>query len=299
MGKDLQEKRHLLRFIETSKAFDNTSKLKTILFVSEAKPNTYVHFRIEKNLDDKHKFEQLLKLNKIPFSVSKAKGFEEIAEIRENAAVWKLKGIWFGYDLFKNKKEQKRFEKYVSLIKKQNHVAADVLAGSLYGYPRCCVKKFIEEHDPKILPKKYTYYEYYKRLQDSDKNFPFINHTPCSPRCKYSAILNKKYSDSINECSVKFHLAYSKSKTYSVPVIVDIENDGLWKKKNGHYYVLITKKPINGKYCEINWLSKAPFKRGTILDADITLNYDYAVVKIKRKIGHLANFHHERKFTRI
>lgn len=299
MGKNVQEKRHLLRFIETSKAFDNTSKLKAILFVSDAKPNTYIHLRIDKNLGDKHKFEQLLKLNKMPFSVSKPKGFEEIAAIRGNAAVWKLKGIWFGYDLFKNKKEQQRFTKYVSLVKQRNHAAADLLAGSIYGYPRCCVKKFIEEHNPEVLPKRYTYYEYYKRLQDSDRNFPFISHTPCSPRCKYSAALNKKYAEAISKCSVKFHLAYSKQRIYSVPVIVDIENDSLWKKKDGHDYMLITKKPIAGKYYEINWLGKAPFKRGTILDADVTFSFDYAVVKIKRKLGHLKNFHHERKFTKI
>lgn len=295
----MAEKRHILRFIETSKAFDNSAKLKAILFVSGAKPNTYVHFRITDNIDDKHEFERLLKLNKMPFNISKAKGFEEISAIKGNAAVWKMKGIWYGYDLFKNTKAQKAFAKYVSLIKKQKHSAADILAGKLYGYPPCCIKKFIAEHNPRVLPKKYTYYEYYTRLQDSDRNFPFISHTPCTPACKKSAALNKKYASAINKSSLKFHIAYSKRKKYSVPVVVDVENDSLWKKKNGHYYVLVTKKPLDGKYYEINWLSKAAFPRGTILDADVILSLDYAVVKIKRKLGHLKNFHHERKFTKI
>lgn len=295
----MEEKRHLLRFIEKSKAFDNSAKLKALLFVSGVKPNTYVHFRITNNIDDKHEFERLLKLNKIPFNASKAKGFEEISAIKGSAAVWKIKGVWYGYDLFRNKKSQKDFTKYVSLVKQQKHSAADKLAGKLYGYPACCIKKFIAEHDPKALPKKYTYYEYYKRLQDYGRNFPFISHTPCSLSCKKSTALNKKYANAINKTSLKFHLAYLKEKKYSVPVIVDTENNGLWKKKNGHCYVLVTKNPLDGRYYEINWLSKAKFPRGTVIDADVILCSNCAIVKIKRKIGYLKNFHHERKFTAI
>ena len=48
------EKRQLLRFIESSNAFDNNAKLKALLFVTGVKPNTYIHLRIEKNLHDKH-----------------------------------------------------------------------------------------------------------------------------------------------------------------------------------------------------------------------------------------------------
>src|SRR5574342_199950 len=295
----MEEKRHLLRFIETSKAFDNSAKLKAILFASGAKPNTYIHLRVTNNIDDKHEFERLLKLNKIPFNVSKAKGFEEISAIKGNAAVWKIKGIWYGYDLFRNKKSQKEFTRYVSLIKQRKHDAADLLAGKIYGYPSCCIKNFIEEHDPKVLPRKYTYYEYYKRLQDSDRNFPFISHTPCSPRCKKTTALNKKYASAIKKSSPKFLSAYSKHRKYSSAVIVDTENDDIWRKKNGHNYNLVTKKPLDGKYYEINWLSKGSFPRGTVLDADVTQAYDYAVVKIKKKLGHLKNFHHERKVSKL
>jgi hypothetical protein len=295
----MEEKRHLLRFIEKSKAFDNSAKLKAILFVSGAKPNAYIHFRVTNNIDDKHEFERLLKSNKMPFNVSKAKGFEEITAVKGNAAVWKMKGIWYGYDLFRNKKSQKDFAKYVSLIRQRKHDAADTLAGRIYCYPSCCINKFIAEHDPKVLPKKYTYYEYYKRLQDSDRNFPFISHTPCGTHCKKSAALNRKYASAIKKYSPKFLSAYSKHRKYSVPVIVDTENDDIWRKKNGHNYNLVTKKPLGGKYYEINWLSKGSFPRGTVLEAGIVQAYDYAVVKIKRRLGHLKNFHHERKFTKL
>lgn len=296
----MEEKRHILRFIETSKAFDSNSKLKAILFVSGAKPSTYVHLRITDNVDDKHEFERLLRLNKINFSVSRAKGFEEISAIRGNAAVWKMRGIWYGYDLFRNKQAKKSFEKYVSLIKKQKHDAADRLAGKIYGYPTCCISKFILEHNPKVLPKKYTYYQYYKQMHDSDIAFPFISHAPCSPKCKKTAAMNKKYAATVKKYALQFYKQYAKKRKYSTQIIVDIDNDlGVWKKKDGHDYVLITKKPVEGKYYEISWLAKGKFLRGTVLDADVTIEYDYANVKIKRKIGHLNNFHHERKFTKL
>jgi len=297
----MDKKRQLIRFIENSKAFDNNSKLKAILFASEEKPNTFAHTRITDNLHDKHEFEKLLKLNKIVFDASNAKGFEEITGIKDNAVIWKMAGIWYGYDLFRNSKEKKRFDKYVSLIKKQKHAEADKLAGAIYGYPSCCVKKFIEEHDPNVLSKKYTYYNYYKRLHNSDKAFPFISHMPCSPSCKKTAALNKKYAAAINKWAPKFYKAYSKKRSYSVPVIVDLEADIApgWRNKDGHEYAIVTKEPIEGRYYEISWLSKPAFKRGTLLEAGITIQYDYADVKIKKKLGQLKNFHHERKFSRL
>jgi len=297
----MEEKRHLLRFIETSEAFDNNSKLKAILFVTGIKPNTFIHLRIKKNIHDKHEFERLLKTNKIIFDVSRAKGYEEISAIRGNKVLWKMKGIWHGYDLFRNKREKKRFEKYVSLIKRHKHAAADKLAGSIYGYPSCCIKKFIEEHDPNVLSKKYTYYQYYKRLHDSDKAFPFISHMPCSPACKKTTALNKKYAAAIKKWAPIFYKQYSKKRSYSVPVIVDLEADIVpgWRKKDGHEYSIITQKLIEGKYYLISWLTKPKFKRGTVLDSAVTLHYDYATVAVKKKKGELKNFHHERKFTRI
>ncbi|TAL56018.1 MAG: hypothetical protein EPN86_02910, partial [Nanoarchaeota archaeon] len=217
----MEEKTHLIKFIEKSQAFDNNSKLKAILFASGAKPNTFVHLRITDNLSDKHEFERLLKLNKIAFDASKAKGFEEIKQIKKNAVIWKLTGIWYGYDLFRSKKEKKKFEKYVELIKKHKHATADTMAGKFYGYPSCCTKKFIQEHDPNVISKNYTCYRYYKRLHDSDRAFPFISHMPCSPKCRKTTALNKKYSLVLSKTAPKFYKQYSKRRSYSVPVIVD------------------------------------------------------------------------------
>jgi hypothetical protein len=294
----MQEKRHLTRFVETSEAFDNNSKLKAILFAAGAKPNTFIHLRVQKNLHDKHEFERLLKLNKILFEASRAKGFEEITGIKKNATIWRIKGTWYGYDLFRNKKAKKQFHKYVDFVRKRKHDKADQTAGKLYGYPNCCINKFIEEHDPKSLPGKYTYYQYYKRLHDSDIAFPFISHTPCSPKCNKTRKLNKKYEITIKKSAPKFYKQYARKRIYTIPVIVDMESDiGVWKKKDGHDYSLITQKPVEGKYLMISWLSKAKFKRGTIIQAKIVLQYDYAAVSVQKKIGELRNFHHERKFS--
>jgi hypothetical protein len=294
----VDEKTHLIRFIEKTDAFDNNSKLKALLFATGAKPSTYVHFRIQKNLHDKHEFERLLKLNKIPFETSRAKGYEELSKVTGNKAVWRLQGTWHGYDLFKNKKEQHEFHKYVGLIKKQKHHQADKLAGKIYGYPDCCTKEFIEGHDIKKLAKKYTYYQYYKKLHDSDTAFPFIAHTPCSPKCAETKKLNKKYQSAIKKYAPSFYKKYLRKRIYNIPVIVDVESDfGIWKKKDGHDYVLVTLKPLEGRNLLISWLTKAKFERGTKLLAEITLQYDYATVKIKKKTGHVKNFHHERKFS--
>jgi hypothetical protein len=297
----MDKKRQLLRFIEDSPALDNNSKLKAILFITGAKPSTYIHLRIQKNLHDKHTFEEHLKKNSILFEVSKAKGYEEITAVKNNAAIWRIKGAWYGYDLFLNKYFNERFLEYIMLLKQQKHEQADKVGGQVYGYPTCCVNNFIQEHGAKGM-KKYGYYEYYERLHDSDKSFPFIAHTPCSPKCKETKKLNKKYESAVKKWAPKFYKDYSKKKTYILPVIVDVESDiprAKWKKKDGHDYVLVTQKPIDGKYYLISWLTKAAFKRGTILKAKITMQYDFAIVKALKKIGELKNFHHERKFTKL
>src|SRR5574341_2357420 len=115
----------LLRFAETAECFDANSRLKLILFITGVKPSTFIHTRIYKNLHDRHEFESLLRKHKIIFEVSRAKGFEEITGIRGNAVVWNLKGTWYGYDLFRNKKEKAKFSKYISLVKQQKHSQAD------------------------------------------------------------------------------------------------------------------------------------------------------------------------------
>ncbi len=293
------EKKRLLAFIEKSKSFDNNSKLKLIEFVSGIKPSTYVKLRIEKNLHDKHEFEDLLNENKILFEASKPKGYEEIDAIKTNAAHWKLKGTWYGYDLFKNKEYNARFLEYVTLLRQQKHDTADKLAGVIYGYPQCCIETFIREHNQKELAKRYSAYQYFKRLHDSDKKFPFISHTPCSTVCKQTKKLNLQYANSVKRIAPTFYKKYSKKRTYRIPVIVDVENDMIkWKKQDGHDYTIITQKPLEGKYCLISWLTRGKYKRGTILDATLTLQYDYAEIYVHKKKGYLKNFHHERKFAK-
>ncbi len=298
----MDKKRELLRFIEESPALDNNSKLKAVLFITGAKPSTYIHLRIQKNLHDKHTFEELLRQNNIIFDVSRAKGYEEINTVKGNAAVWKIKGTWYGYDLFMNKRSNERFEEYVMLLKQQKHEGADKIAGQIYGYPSCCIKKFTEEHDVRKMTQKNSYYSYYKKLHDSDAAFPFIVHTPCSLKCSETKKLNKKYSAAVKKWAPRFYKEYSCEKTCTVPIIIDVESDipgAKWKKKDGHDYVLITQKPIEGKHYLISWLTKAVFKRGTVLNAKITVQYDYALVDPLKKIGELKNFHHERKFTKL
>ncbi len=296
----MDKKRQLIKFIENSPALDNNSKLKAILFITGVKPSTYVHIRIQKNLHDKHEFEDLLKQNSFGFEVSRAKGYEEITAIKRNAAVWKIKGTWYGYDLFSNRYTNERFLEYIMLLKQQKHSDADRIGGQVYGYPSCCVNKFIQAHGAKMV-RQNSYYDYYKSLHDSDKAFPFIAHTPCSTKCAETRKLNKKYSAAVKKWAPRFYKEYSCEKTCTVPVIVDVESDvpgAKWKKKDGHDYVLITQKPIEGKHYLISWLTKATFKRGTVFNAKITMQYDYAQVKPLRKIRELKNFHHERKFTK-
>jgi hypothetical protein len=297
--------KQLIRFIEKSTAFDNRAKLRAILFLNKLKPSTYIQLRIGKNLHDKHEFEKLLKSNKILFKVSKAKGYEEIVRMKKNAAVWKLQGTWYGYDLFQNKQEKQKFGQYVSYVKKLDHEKADTLAGQLYGYPACCIKQFIQEHDAKKLARKYSYYQFYKRLHDSDKAFPFLQHTPCKKTCKRSTALNKKYNAAVKKSAPAFYKEYVKKKNHRAQVIVDTESDitfkgiSVWKKKDGHDYSLVTKKPIKGRHYLISWLTKRAYTRGTILSGTITMQYNYATFKATRKSGTIKNFHHERRFTRL
>lgn len=295
----MNEKKRLIQFIEKSKAFDNNSKLKLIEFAAGVKPSTYIRLRIQKNLHDKHEFEDLLKANNILFEVGKPKGFEEITAIKGNSAVWKFVGTWYGYDLFRAKEYNAKFLEYKVLLRQGKHDMADKLAGVIYGYPDCCTEAFIREHNKTELAKRYSAYQYYKRLHDSDKKFPFISHTPCSLACKQTKRLNTKYAGSVKRNAPEFYKKYAKKRNYRLPLIIDMEStDVKWKKQDGHDYMLITKKPVEGKYLLISWLTRGKYKRGTIIDATIKLQYDYATVDVHKKTGYLKNFHHERKFTK-
>jgi len=249
----------------------------------------------------KHKFETLLKKNGILFNASRAKGFEEIQGIKNNAAVWRLKGTWYGYDLFHSTKELHLYIKYRELLKQQKHTRADRVAGELYGYPTKAVEAFAKTHNSRALARKYTYYQYYKRMHDSDIAFPFITHVPSTPKSVESKKLNDLYKRTVKKHAPAFYKEYTKKRKYKVPVIVDTENTipGIWKTRTAHDYVVITTKPIEGKYWLISWLTKKEYKRGTILDTTITIQYDYASITVNKELGRLPKFHHERHFTKL
>ncbi len=293
----MDEKKKIVKFIEKSQAFDGHTKAKLILFAKGTKPATYAQLRVQKNLHDKHKFEELLNANGIVYNVSRAKGYEEIASVGKTVK-WKFKGMWYGYDLFHNTTQKRQFEEYIDLIKKQKHTQADKTAGKLYGYPDCCIKDFIAHHDKKKLAKKYTYYSYYKKIEELDKKFPLISYIACSTKCKKTQKLHATYVKTLKKNAPSFYKQYSKKKKYKMPVIIDTQNDPKIWKKNAHNYVLITQKQINKKYYLISWLTKKEYKRGTILDAEITTQYNDATVKIGKEKGKIKNFHHERKFKR-
>lgn len=293
--------KEIIRFAERTTALDDKDKLKLILFAAGVKPVTYVHLRIKKNLHDKHRFEKLLHKNGIFFTVSRAKGFEEITGITNNAAQWHFTGTWYGYDLFHTSEQQRQFKTYKRLLAEQKHAQADKLAGKLYDYPESAITAYINAHRPKQLEKKYTYYQYYKRLHDIDRAMPFITHVPASPTNKDSKKQNEQYKRALRTHSPTFYAKYTKKRTYNVPVIVDVESTvpGIWKNHQGHDYVLITAKPIEKNYWLISWLTRKTYPRGTILDATITMQHDYATVTIHKELGKLPNFHHERHFKKL
>ena len=301
-----KEAKELISFIESSKGFDNNAKLKLILFSAGVKPNTYVSLRIStKNLDEKYHFEQHLKKAGFLSQISRPKTYEEIEKISKNKALWNIKGTWYGYDLFSNRKNKRLFQKYFSLVKKQQHDKADLIAGKLYGYPKCCINRFIEEHDLKKLAKKYSYYAFYDKLHTLDKRFPFLSHTPCSLKCKDSIKINNDYRMIVKKSASRFWKEYTRKQSFTTKLVVDYEsgifldkineNKSIWPKKDGHDYGLISLTKFKGHHYVFSNLSKKHYLRGTILLAKVTVQYDYAIIKIKKIVRLLNNFHHQRK----
>ncbi len=302
----MDKKKLLINFIERAECFDSIAKLKLILFILGVKPNTFVALKVSpKNLHDKHHFDKHLKENRVVYSVSRQKSFEEISGIKGNKIRWRMKGTWYGYDLFKNEKWKKRFKEYVQLLKRQEHKKADFLAGKIYGYPSCCITNYIKEHNLKYLRKKHSYYAYYKKLAEMDRKFPFLNHTSCSVSCSSSRRLNKKYSETVKRHTPKFWRDYTKKKAFRTDVIFSdmsdvyedrFETSSIWPSKDGYEYVLIAKKSYNGHYYMYSYLTKRFYEKGTVASARIAMQYNYADIKIGKVKGILKNLHHERKF---
>jgi hypothetical protein len=298
-------KQKLIDFAVISKGLDYPDKIKLVLFAAGKKPNTYLTLKINKDdLGEKYEFEKRLRKEKVIFSASRQKGYEEIKKIEGNEIKWKIAGIWIGYDLFKDKKSKKDFQRYKSLLRKQQKSRADRLAGKIYGYPKCCTEKYIKE-TPQFIKKRYSYYQYYKRFHDADKKFPFIFHTPCTANCRSAAALNKRYETAIKKYAPEIYKKYKAKKTFERDIIIDTESDILikgktiWPEKNGHDYSVITRKPIEGKYYLISYLSKKNYDRGTVLSAVITKQYDYASIKIKKIKSVINNLVHVRSLPMI
>jgi len=140
-----------LKFVDTAKCFDAKAKINLATFVGGLKNACFVRLKVTpKNLDELHHFERHISECKFLFRHSGPRSFEEIKSVSHGVIKWGFFGIWYGYDLFSSLSALREFEKYNVLLKK-SHSQADVVAGKLYGYPSCCVKNYIREHDLKFL----------------------------------------------------------------------------------------------------------------------------------------------------
>jgi len=298
-------KEALYTFAAIADGFDIKEKIKLILFTAGLKSSTYIILKINPDsLDEKYRFEQLLKQNKILFSATKQKGYEEITKIKGNEIIWEFKGAWIGYDLFKDKKTKKLFEQYKNLISKQQIKKADEIGGKIYGYPSCCVKQRLKEI-PEYIKKHYSYYEYYKRIHDTERKYPFVFFIPCSTKCKKIAALNRKYSNIIKRLTPEIWKEYTKKDKFKSELIVDEESDILlkgktiWPERDAHEYDLILRKPHNKKHYLYAYLTKKNYEKGTVLEVSITQQYDYADIKVRKVKGIIKNLIHERKMPLI
>lgn len=297
---------YLVDFIENSSSFDNVARLKALLVACGVKPATFIHFRVTpKNLDDKRHFEKHLRELGILFRVSRPKGFEEIRSVRGGTVSWAFKGIWYGYDLFRDKKTLEKFKKYKSLIRQRREKDAAVVGGEVYGYPKCCVKAFIRELDVRSVAKKFSYGKYFRRLHQSDRKFPFIQHLPCSQRCAVSERLNKRYRDALRKCAPSFYRSFTKKTIIKVPLLVNFENDllyrggSVWSERKYHDYTAITHDRVDDKYYLVSFLTKDELLEGDLITAELTFQYNSVSVRPGRKLKHFKDVIHKRRMAKL
>jgi hypothetical protein len=296
-------RQQLIDFAEKAKGLDDSSRLKLILVASGAKPATFFPLKINpRNLDEKSHLEKHLRAAGLIFSAGKARGYEEIVGVRDNAVLWKLNGTWYGYDVFKDKKHRQQFKKYVGLVKRQQHETADRISGTLYDYPPCCVEHYVKEHDAGYLRKKYTHYSYYKHLHDIERAFPLVMHTACSTKCAKTRRLNNNYAAALRKNAPGFWKRFSAVKKFSSDVIADTESElvrdgsSVFRHKDGHEYTLITLKPLDRHHYLLAHLSKKAIPRGTVLPAQVIKQYGYADVSLGKPKRVIKDLHHERHF---
>lgn len=292
----------LLQFAALSKGLEIREKIKLILFAAGVKHNTYVVLKINPDsLEEKYQFEKILKENNIVYKASRAKSYEEIKQIKGNKIIWELAGTWISYDLFKDRLNEKMFERYVDLLMRFKHKKADKIAGKLYDYPSCCTKQFAKEHDYDYLGSRFSYYEYYKNIRDSERKFPWVFHRAHAADCEATARLNKRYEKAVKEQNEKIWKEYNEKKIHKTELIVsgmsDIIADGVsvWPEKDSYEYELITKRPFKGKYYLISYLTKKVYAPGEILDGEVIFRHNYADVTVKKeKKRIIEGLHHER-----
>jgi hypothetical protein len=306
-----EQLRQLVDFAQKSKGLDDHSRLKLMLLAIGAKPATFFTLKISpENIDEKSHLEKHLRACRIPYIAGKARAYEEITEIKGNKIKWEIKGSWYGYDAFADRKHIQLFEKYLSLVKKQKHEQADRTAGMLYDYPKCCVEHYINEHKPGFLRKNYTHYSYYAHLHAVERALPLLMHTACSAKCSASKKMNAKYAIMLKKYAPEFWKQFSPARKTSTSLVIDTESELLqdtiygsldkkpvFARKDGHEYTLITMKKINGRHYLLNHLTKKTFERGTIMPAKITMQYNYADVKLGKPKKTIKNLHHERHFV--
>lgn len=296
-------KQALIRFAEIAKGFDDTERLKLVLFASGVKHATYVVLKIDTdNLTEKFHFEERLNALGVVFVESRMRAYEEIDRIAGNKVYWKIKGVWIGYDLFRGRKELGLFREYVSGLQKQRRRNADRIAGRLYGYPVCCIKEYIRQQDPDYIKDNFSYYEYYRQLQDCERKFPFIAHTPCSASCKNAAKLNARYRSAVRKYSPNFYRKFSSRKVYSADLIVDAPSDmlkdgkSIWPVKSAFEYSVISMKPYEKHYYIYTYLSRKFYDQGAVLGAKVAMQYRYADIRINKVKREIKNLMHIRKF---
>jgi len=307
----MKEVKSALGFMSSAQGFGPADKLKLALFLLKAKPCTYVILKITPdNLDEKAHFEQHLNELGILFDVSRPKSFEEISSIKGDVVHWKIKGTWHGYDLFSSAEVKRQFKNYVQAVRKQQQVLADRLGGELYGYSSCCVEQYTKDHNIGHLRKNYSYCEFYTKLHDVERKFPFLTHTACSSSCAKSRSLNEKYSKLLKKNAPAFFKEFTAKKQHSSPVIVDGESDifddkfsgilggkSIWPVKDCHEYGVIAAKQYENHYYLYSYLTKQSYEHGTIVPAKITMQFNYADMELGKPVKIIAGIRHQRQFA--
>jgi hypothetical protein len=74
----------------------------------------------------------------------------------------------------------------------------DELLGRILGYPECCIQYFIENFSEENTDIEIHSKNPYTNLSQRDNDYIILSHFPCSPECKESIELAKKYLETIN-----------------------------------------------------------------------------------------------------